>query len=334
MAAKWGKLPDAAVCCILNHLSAVERYRNAVLVCKAWRRAVDSPELLRDLDISLDSETQAGCVRQLRALPLWLERRAQHMHSLRLDLEGTWLSIDEAHAAEAALLVSRAMAVAAAGGGLRKLHVFLGIVAQLQAQPPVLSTWLSSSTLHSLDFGAVEEPVIKVASLGGLPALRELSLIYSGGELQLGDEEDAGGARPYLHPTLTLLHLYGYREELPPQVGALPSLAKLTLECCNHTAEGYAPLQQLNGSLRQLELLELGRGLPRSCQSWPCSSRCALKRCQTTMMLPARTVSCCVLRSLKTAVNHSPHNKQASLHQAMQQVGRFRHGAGSSCAGD
>lgn len=145
------------------------------------------------------------------------------MQRLRLYLEWVWDSWTAAQHLEAVPLVADAMAAAAAGGELRDLQVHFGEISGRDEQPPVLSTWLRSSSLQSLKYGADLEPDIIVTSLEGLPALRELSLGFHEGSLQLGDGEEAGGGGLRFPATLTKLELKGGlgTEGLPSQVGCL-----------------------------------------------------------------------------------------------------------------
>ncbi len=110
------------------------------------------------------------------------------------------------------------MSVVTAGGELELLDVYFGWV-HSSMQPPILSAWLSSSSLQLLHYGGYNHATVKVASLEGLPALRELSLYTEHGAVRLGDGEEAGGSGPCPPATLTRLMIEGRREEgLPLQV--------------------------------------------------------------------------------------------------------------------
>ncbi len=164
-------MPLNLFCCLLC------RQNTAALVCKAWRAAVDSPQLLRCVKIDINQGSPA--LQRMQGLHPWLAARAPHMEHLELAIflpDGLPPAVKE----EAGQLLCSI--AAAAVGGLQELCLYFW------GPLPAIGTWLASTTLRklSLDHGSkrfddlTNNYPIVVESLGGLPGLRDLTLVGKG----------------------------------------------------------------------------------------------------------------------------------------------------------
>ena len=162
------------------------RHTQAALVCKRWAAAVNSPQLLESLDLTLGADNlrylynsqsdadRAACLARGRALLQWLLRHAASAaHQLQLSL--TMLrSPSEADRAELYALADGCLA--ACGSQLRTLRFTVN--ATVESQPPhdVRPWFLHLRQLHSLELECSYQPLRLLVSLVSLGSLHRLSL--------------------------------------------------------------------------------------------------------------------------------------------------------------
>ena len=137
-------------------------------VCRRWAVAVNSPQLLRSIGLTMHFSATALLPR-LRSLSEWLLiRAAPHVQELRLDLLG---SIEDDSTVEASTALAAALAACGASGLLSNLYLKV-------CWPLAASSWLAPlrRSLRHLDISTEDGPLPVTGSLAALTCLQDLKL--------------------------------------------------------------------------------------------------------------------------------------------------------------